>query len=129
MKTERRVVSLCLVCTLILGAASTTWSDSWKALAPLSQQSGLADTFVVFILNQDQFAGAWKQFMGELKKEWGEFTDDDLLQIEGKMDKFEGKMQERYGDRKEELKAWTDKWFERHTYETQSSSPNFPTSP
>ena len=92
-------------------------------LPSLLERSNPADSFIVNIVNQDQFAGSWKQFKGELKEEWGEFTDDDLLQIEGKLDKFEGKMQERYGNRKEELREWTDKWFERHTFESQSSAP------
>ena len=69
-----------------------------------------------YIVNKDQFQGNWKQFKGELKKQWGAFTDDDLLQIEGDMDKFEGKVQERYGDRKEEVKEWTDEWFKKQKH-------------
>lgn len=65
------------------------------------------------VVNKDQFQGNWKQFKGEVKKQWGELTDDDLLQIEGDMDKFEGKVQERYGDRKEEVKQWMEEWFEK----------------
>lgn len=66
------------------------------------------------IVNQDQLQGKWKQFKGELKQRWGEFTDDDLLAIEGSVDKLEGKIQERYGDRREEVKRWVDEWFDRH---------------
>jgi len=69
---------------------------------------------VLMVVNKDQFQGKWKQFKGDLKKEWGKFTDDDLLVIEGNYDKFEGKIQERYGDRKEEVKRWTDEWFEQN---------------
>lgn len=58
------------------------------------------------VINADQFQGKWKQFKGELKKKWGNFTDDDLLFIEGRRDKLDGKIQERYGDRKEEVKKW-----------------------
>ncbi|UVT22554.1 MAG: CsbD family protein [Nitrospira sp.] len=42
---------------------------------------------------------------GELKRQWGKFTDDDLMQIEGNYAKFKGKVQERYGDRKDELET------------------------
>ena len=28
-------------------------------------------------MNKDQFKGSWQQFKGELKKKWGQFTDDD----------------------------------------------------
>jgi uncharacterized protein YjbJ (UPF0337 family) len=63
-------------------------------------------------MNREQFKGQWKQFKGELKKQWGKFTDDDLLQIEGDYDKFTGKLQERYGDRKDEVGRWADQWYE-----------------
>jgi uncharacterized protein YjbJ (UPF0337 family) len=72
------------------------------------------DTPFIMVLNEDQFKGKWKQFKGELKKKWGNFTDDDLLYIEGRTDKLEGKIQERYGDRKDEVKKWVDDWFEEN---------------
>lgn len=62
-------------------------------------------------MNADTFNGKWNQFKGELKRQWGKFTDDDLTQIEGNYDKFRGKVQERYGDRKEELEPWAAKWY------------------
>jgi len=43
-------------------------------------------------MNREQFKGQWKQFKGELKRQWGKFTDDDLMQIEGDYDKFMGSM-------------------------------------
>ena len=69
------------------------------------------------VINQDQFKGNWKQLKGALKENWGEFTDDDLLAIEGRAERFEGKLQERYGERKEEVREWVDKWLEEHPYE------------
>ncbi|MEX2492430.1 MAG: CsbD family protein [Nitrospirales bacterium] len=69
------------------------------------------------VYNQDQFNGNWKQLKGALKENWGEFTDDDLLAIEGRTDRFEGKVQERYGERKEEVREWVDRWLEDHPYE------------
>lgn len=83
--------------------------QSTDQFSRLDQAAGAATT----VVNKDQFQGNWKQFKGEVKKQWGELTDDDLMQIEGDMDKFEGKVQERYGDRKEEVKRWTDEWFEK----------------
>jgi len=65
-------------------------------------------------MNREQFKGQWKQFKGELKKQWGHFTDDDLMQIEGDYDKFTGSLQERYGEQKEEVRRWVDQWFDRH---------------
>ena len=34
-------------------------------------------------MNTDQFKGKWVQFKGEVKKQWGKLTDDDLMQGEG----------------------------------------------
>jgi uncharacterized protein YjbJ (UPF0337 family) len=64
-------------------------------------------------MNSDQFKGKWMQFKGELKKQWGGFTDDDLQQIEGNYDKFVGKLQERYGNRREEVNKWVEEWHQR----------------
>lgn len=62
-------------------------------------------------MNRDQFKGAWHQFQGELKKQWGKLTDDDLMQIEGDYDKFMGMVQKRYGDQKDDINKWADKWY------------------
>ena len=43
-----------------------------------------------------------------VEREWGKLTDDDLTQIEGNYDKFRGKFQKRYGDRKDELNTRAD---------------------
>jgi uncharacterized protein YjbJ (UPF0337 family) len=68
-------------------------------------------------MNRDQFKGSWKQFKGELKKKWGQFTDDDLLEAEGDYDKFIGVVQKRYGDKKEEVSQWTDEWYSKQERE------------
>ena len=39
-------------------------------------------------MNADQLKGKWTQFKGELKKKWGEFTDNDLQEIGGNYEKF-----------------------------------------
>jgi uncharacterized protein YjbJ (UPF0337 family) len=64
-------------------------------------------------MNADQLKGKWMRFKGELKQEWGKFTDADLQQIEGNYDKFVGKVQERYGDRKSEIMKWADAWYRK----------------
>ena len=64
-------------------------------------------------MNKDQFKGSWGQFKGELKKQWGKLTDNDLSEVEGDYDKFLGIVQKRYGDQREEVKRWADQWFDR----------------
>ena len=63
------------------------------------------------------------RFKGELKQEWGKFTDDDLQQIEGNYDKFVGKAQERYGDQKDEIMKWVDQWYQRTQPEAMQGKP------
>lgn len=84
-----------------------------------SADEGVQNGYIHKVYNEDQFNGNWKQLKGALKENWGEFTDDDLLEIEGRTDRFEGKLQERYGDRKEEVKAWVDEWMEKHPYDAR----------
>lgn len=64
-------------------------------------------------MNAEQLKGKWMQFKGELKQQYGKFTDDDLTQIEGNYDKFVGKVQERYGDKKDELMKWAEQWHQQ----------------
>jgi len=59
-------------------------------------------------MNTDQTKGKWKQLKGEIKRRWAKMTDDDLLQVEGDMDKLAGRIQERTGDRKEDIRKWLD---------------------
>ena len=74
-------------------------------------------------MNADQLKGRWMQFKGELKAKWGEFTDNDLTEIEGNYDKFVGKAQERYGDKKSELMKWAEAWHAKPATEGKQNSP------
>ncbi|TYK66674.1 CsbD family protein [Colwellia echini] len=53
-------------------------------------------------MNSDIAKGKWKQITGSIKAKWGKLTDDDLQEIDGNLEKFQGKMQEKYGMGKEE---------------------------
>jgi uncharacterized protein YjbJ (UPF0337 family) len=74
-------------------------------------------------MNSDQFKGKWIQFKGEIKKQWGQLTDDDLTEIEGNYDKFRGKVQERYGDKKADVEKWADDWYQRQQPSESSPPP------
>jgi uncharacterized protein YjbJ (UPF0337 family) len=60
----------------------------------------------VTTMNKDQIKGKWNQLKGDIKKKWGKMTDDDLLEMEGDMDKLSGKIQERTGDSREDIRKW-----------------------
>jgi uncharacterized protein YjbJ (UPF0337 family) len=48
-------------------------------------------------MNEDVFAGQWKQMRGELKSWWGKLADDDFERVGGQKDKLIGLVQEKYG--------------------------------
>jgi uncharacterized protein YjbJ (UPF0337 family) len=48
-------------------------------------------------MNNDIFEGKWKQMRGQAKIWWGKLTDDDLEQVDGKLQKLTGLLQEKYG--------------------------------
>ncbi len=58
----------------------------------------------------DRIAGNWKQLRGEVRKQWGKLTDDDLEQARGERDKIVGKIQERYGIAKDEAHRQVEEW-------------------
>lgn len=57
-------------------------------------------------MNSDIAKGKLKQLKGEIKRKWGQLTDDDLTQAEGSFDALMGRIQERTGERREEIQKW-----------------------
>ncbi|AXO16538.1 MULTISPECIES: CsbD family protein [Thalassospira] len=64
-------------------------------------------------MNWDQIEGRWKQLTGDVKKQWGRLTDDDVDAIDGQQDKLVGKIQEAYGIQREEADRQVREWFNR----------------
>jgi uncharacterized protein YjbJ (UPF0337 family) len=54
--------------------------------------------------------GNWNELKGKLKQQFAGLTDDDLSYQEGKEDEFLGRLQQRTGKSKEELKKLIDKF-------------------
>jgi len=63
-------------------------------------------------MNWDRIEGNWKQFKGKLRSKWGKLTDDDVDYVAGKRDVLAGKLQERYGIRKDEADREIDEFIE-----------------
>ncbi len=61
-------------------------------------------------MNKEEMKGKWNQLKGEVKKQWGKLTDDDLARIEGNRDILVGKIQELYGKTKEEAEREVDEY-------------------
>ena len=48
-------------------------------------------------MNNDIIQGKWKQLSGNMQKQWGKLTNDDLDVVDGSREYLVGKIQERYG--------------------------------
>jgi uncharacterized protein YjbJ (UPF0337 family) len=61
-------------------------------------------------MNEDTLKGQWTQLKGLIREQWGNLTNDDLDQIQGRSEQLIGKLQERYGIARDEaerqLRAW-----------------------
>ncbi|VXC28734.1 General stress protein CsbD [Flavobacterium sp. 9AF] len=59
-------------------------------------------------MNTTELKGNWNEVKGKLKQKYADLTDDDLLYEEGKEDELYGKIQQKVGKSKEEIKKWID---------------------
>ncbi|QCK16816.1 CsbD family protein [Mangrovivirga cuniculi] len=57
---------------------------------------------------EDKIKGNWNKVRGKLKEEYGELTDDELVYEEGKEEQLLGRIQEKTGKTKEEVKDFID---------------------
>ena len=51
-----------------------------------------------------QIKGSWNEVKGKLKQKYGQLTDDDLTFAEGKNDELLGRLQQKLGKSKEDLR-------------------------
>jgi len=61
-------------------------------------------------MDWDRIEGNWKQLKRRVKEKWGKLTDDDLTVINGRRDKLEGKIQQRYGFASDYVRKEVDDW-------------------
>jgi uncharacterized protein YjbJ (UPF0337 family) len=61
-------------------------------------------------MDWNRIEGNWKQAKGTVKEKWGQLTDDDLTQINGRREQLEGKIQQRYGLAKDMARKDVDDW-------------------
>ncbi len=54
-------------------------------------------------MNQDIIQGKWTEIKGEIRKAWGNVTGDELEKTKGNLDSISGIIQQRYGQRKEDV--------------------------
>lgn len=59
-------------------------------------------------MNKNIFEGKWEQLKGNVQKNWGKLTNDDLDVINGNIKILAGKVQEKYGITKDEAQKQID---------------------
>ena len=62
-------------------------------------------------MNQDRLKSEWTRLKGRVRKEWGRLTNADILAIQGDREILLGRLQERYGQTREEVEQEFDDWF------------------
>tara|TARA_B100000676_G_scaffold307031_1_gene364541 strand:- start:740 stop:973 length:234 start_codon:yes stop_codon:yes gene_type:complete len=73
----------------------------------------LTDSTKEKVMNWNTIEGRWKELKGNIKEQWGELTDDEIDQAEGKRDILLGKLQAKYGIAREEAEKQLDSWAEK----------------
>lgn len=66
-------------------------------------------------MNKDIIKGNWNQLKGEVQKQWGKLTNDQLDQINGDRTKLLGRIQESYGVAKDEAEKQLSDFEGRHS--------------
>jgi uncharacterized protein YjbJ (UPF0337 family) len=60
------------------------------------------------MVNTQVLQGQWNQVRGQLKKKWGQLTDDDLRFANGNIDQLIGRIQHKTGEAREAVEGFID---------------------
>ena len=55
-------------------------------------------------MNETTIKGGWNELKGKIKQAYGDLTDDDLTYAEGKEDEMWGKLHQKPGNTKDEIR-------------------------
>ena len=60
------------------------------------------------MVNTQVLQGQWNQVRGQLKKKWGQLTEDDLKFTNGNIDQLVGRIQHKTGEAREAIESFLD---------------------
>jgi len=60
------------------------------------------------MVNTQVLQGQWNQIRGQLKKKWGQLTDDDLRFANGNLDQLIGRIQQKTGEGRDAVEGFLD---------------------
>ena len=67
-------------------------------------------------MNKDIIAGKWQEVKGAIKKQWANFTDDDVGKMKGSYEELKGELQKKYGYEKEKAEKELDSFIKEHGF-------------
>jgi uncharacterized protein YjbJ (UPF0337 family) len=56
--------------------------------------------------NQQTLEGSWNQLKGKLREKWGQLTEDDLAEAQGRMDRLAGIIHRKTGEGREAIEQY-----------------------
>jgi uncharacterized protein YjbJ (UPF0337 family) len=78
--------------------------DGRRLAVSILSHNGEIDTMV----NTQVLQGQWNQVRGQLKKKWGQLTEDDLKFNNGNIDQLVGRLQQKTGETREAIESFLD---------------------
>lgn len=64
-------------------------------------------------MNENVLSGKWKEVKGEMRKAWGDLTDDEIEKTKGNKDSILGLLQQKFGYAQEEASQRFDSLLSR----------------
>ncbi len=61
-------------------------------------------------MNWDTMKGKWSELEGQIKSKWAKLTDDDLALVRGKVQELVGRVQQRYGYKRDHAEKQVDEF-------------------
>lgn len=74
-------------------------------------------------MNTDIIKGKWEQIKGDLRRTWGNITDDEWESTKGDAQKVTGLVQQKYGNAKEDVSSKISEFFDKHTDDNYDLEP------
>ncbi|MBI1348223.1 DUF883 family protein [bacterium] len=74
------------------------------------------------MVTSEQINGRWTELKGSLQERWGELTDDDLSQFQGRMNQLVGFIAQKTGTAKQEVEAYIDEFVDHGVSSMYSAS-------
>ena len=60
-------------------------------------------------MNKDIIQGSWNEVKGNIKQKWGNFTNNNILKMQGFYEEYYGILQKRYGYEKDKANHFKHK--------------------